>query len=306
MTLDTNRNVADKLDEVARLLGEQEANPFRVRAYRRAAATLRAIPRPVEEIFSEGGLEALEALPDIGESLGRAIAQILVTGRLQMLERLRGESEPLALLRTVPGIGAVLAHRIHDHLGIETLEELELAAHDGRLETISGFGQKRLTGIRDSLAHRLARVRRPPPRGDTPAPRVAELLDVDREYRQEAEAERLPRIAPRRFNPRKQAWLPILHTRRGDRSYTVLYSNTPRAHELGKTHDWAIMYVDGRGVERQYTVITAEFGPLQGRRIVRGREAECRALYESPEPDEDVRPPTPAREPARALAREPL
>lgn len=277
----TNRDIADRLDEVGRLMGEQNGNRFRVRAYRRAAGTLRRLPRPVEDLFAEGGIDALEALPDVGESLARSIAQFLVMGRLAMLDRLRGESEPGRLLQTVPGIGPVLAGRIHEELGVETLEELEMAAHDGRLERLEGIGAKRLAGIRDSLAHRLARVRRSAPRSAAPQPTVAELLDVDREYRRKARAGELPRIAPRRFNPSGEAWLPILHTRRGDRTYTALWSNTARAHELGKTRDWTILYVDGEGGERQYTVITSAFGPLRGRRIVRGRESECLALYEA-------------------------
>lgn len=60
---------------------------------------------------------------------------------------------------------------------------------------------------------------------------------------------------------------------------TALFSNTARAHQLGKTRDWVVLYYDGRGRERQCTIITSEWGPLQGRRIVRGREAECALHY---------------------------
>jgi len=80
---------------------------------------------------------------------------------LAILERLRGESEPTKLLASVPGIGRQFAVRLHHDLGIETLEDLEAAAHDGRLEEVLGFGPKRLAGIRDSLAHRLQRVKPP-------------------------------------------------------------------------------------------------------------------------------------------------
>ncbi len=83
-------------------------------------------------------------------------------------------------------------------------------------------------------------------------------------------------IAPRRFNPAKKAWLPILHTQRGERHYTALFSNTAHAHESGKTNDWVVIYYDGSQGERQCTVITSLFGPLKGKRIVRGREEENR------------------------------
>jgi hypothetical protein len=117
----------------------------------------------------------------------------------------------------------------------------------------------------------------------TPAelPSVAEILDVDREYRESAEHGSLKRIAPKRMNPGHEAWLPVLHTARGARRYTVLFSNTPRAHEHGKTRDWVVLYYrEGGSSERQCTVITSERGALQGKRIVRGREAECARYYE--------------------------
>ncbi len=276
----TNRHIAGRLDEVARLLEEQGANPFRVRAYHLAAETLRKLEQPVAHILESRGLEGLEELPGVGESIARSIRDIALHGRLPMLERLRGESDPIALLTSVPGIGRATAERLHHDLGIDTLEELELAAHDGRLERLPGMGEKRLAGIRDSLAHRLARVRRPaPPLAPADEPAIDELLGVDREYREQAEAGTLRRIAPRRMNPTAEAWLPVLHTVRGARHYTALFSNTPRAHALRKTRDWVVLYYDGGRGERQCTVITAERGPLRGRRIVRGRELECAWLY---------------------------
>jgi hypothetical protein len=142
---------------------------------------------------------------------------------------------------------------------------------------LRGFGDKRLAGIRDSLAHRLGRVRSATA-APLAAPPVAELLDVDREYREKAAAGELRRIAPRRCNPAREAWLPILHTVRGSRRYTALFSNTARAHRAGKTRDWVVLYVDGQARDQQFTVITASRGELRGRRIVAGRENECAAL----------------------------
>jgi hypothetical protein len=88
----------------------------------------------------------------------------------------------------------------------------------------------------------------------------------------------LPTIAPRRFNPGGEAWLPVLHTRRGDWHFTALYSNTARAHELGHTHDWVVIYgEDAQHAERQYTVVTSTHGLRAGQRVVRGREADGHA-----------------------------
>lgn len=274
----TNRDIAARLDEVARLLDDQQANRFRVEAWRRGGATVRELARPVAEILEEGGLRALEALPAIGSTLARAIESLVRTGQLPLLERLRGESDPEHLLATVPGIGPVLAERLHGELGIETLHDLEAAAHDGRLARLQGFGPQRLAGIRDALAGRLGRVRAET-RPAAKAPPVAEVLDVDAEYRRRARAGLLPRIAPKRFNPTGAAWLPVLHTTRGPREYTALFSNTARAHQLRRTDDWVVIYYDGHGPEGQCTVVTDREGPLHGRRAVRGRESECLRHY---------------------------
>ncbi len=286
-----NIDIAGRLDEVANIFAEQGANRFRVQAYRRAANVLRRLSRSVSDIFAKEGSEGLEQISGIGASIARAIRDILLHGRLGMLDRLRGESRPIAILASVPGIGKVYARRLHDDLGIETLEELELAAHDGRLEQYPGIGAKRLAGIRDSLAQRLGRIRRQrTPVPATPVPRppilqrpsVSELLDVDREYRHKAAAGALKKIAPRRFNPTGEAWLPIMHTARNGRHYTALFSNTARAHELGKTREWVVLFCDNGDTEHRFTVITSEFGLLEGKRIVAGREAECEKYYERP------------------------
>jgi predicted flap endonuclease-1-like 5' DNA nuclease len=279
MIEEVNAEIAARLEEVARILNEQGANPFRVDAYLRAATTIRRLKRPVTELVRAEGIEGLKKLPGIGETLARTIHQTAVSGRMPMLDRLRGEADVVLLLASVPGIGRVLAERLHDELGIDTLEELEAAAHDGRLADVAGLGKKRIAGIRDSLAHRLSRVRDRVAPVEYDQPSVSEILDVDREYREQGEKGLLRTIAPRRFNPEHKAWLPVLHTHRGKRTYTALFSNTARAHAMGKTRDWVVLYYDGGRGELQCTVITSLKGPLAGKRIVRGREAECFEYY---------------------------
>ena len=274
-----NLKIARRLNEVAQILSQRGANPYRVQAYRTAAANLRRLPRQIDEILKSGGEPALRKIPGIGPSLAHAIATLILTGRLPMLDRLRGESDRELLLASVPGIGKVLAARLHDELGIHTLEQLESAAHDGRLKDLMGLGEKRIAGIMDSLASRLGRVQIPTAPGKCGEPSIEEICDVDREYREKAAAGELPRIAPRRFNPNQEAWLPILHAQRGKRHYTVLFSNTARAHDIQKTNDWVVLYYDGPAGERQCTVITSQRGPLAGKRIVRGREEECTTYY---------------------------
>lgn len=275
-----NREIAHRLKEVADLLHDQGSNPFRSQAYRHAAQTLEQMERPVDDILHAEGVDGLEKLPGIGESLSRAIRELILTGKLPMLVRLRGETEPVSLLASVPGIGKKLADRLHHDLEIDTLEELEVAAHDGRLIRQPGIGEKRHSGIIASLAERLGRIRVRRGTAEKIIPSVDELLDVDREYREKAAANQLHKFAPRRFNPTEEAWLPVLHTQRGDRHYTALFSNTARAHQKGKTQDWVVLFYDDGDRESQCTVITAEWGPIEGRRIVRGREFECMRYYE--------------------------
>ena len=286
MNMAQNQDIAQRLREVAQLLEDQGANRFRVRAYRAAAETIERLTMPAAEIAQQQGTDGLQSLPGIGVSLARSIHTLVVTGRLPMLDRLRGSMDPVSLLASIPGIGPALAHRLHDDLHIETLEQLEMAAHDGRLADIEGVGPKKLQGIIDSLTARLGRVRRPPQAAEphaTGEPTVDELLDVDREYRESAQAGRLQTIAPHRFNPKKEAWLPILHTQRGAHHYTALFSNSALAHQLKKTQDWVILYYDDDHGERQCTVITSHQAPFSGKRIVRGREEDCASYYQSRE-----------------------
>lgn len=275
-----NITIAQRLKEVAQLLHSQGSNPFRVLAYQQAAQTLEQFETPIDALVRTEGIEGLKKLPGVGESLARAIRDLVRTGKLPMLERLRGETEPESLLATIPGIGKKLASRLHHDLEIDTLEELEVAAHDGRLRQAGGIGEKRLAGIIACLTERLGRVRPKASHIEQELPSIEELFDVDREYRELAKAGALHLFAPRRFNPTHEAWLPILHTQRGDRHYTALFSNTARAHQQGKTRDWVVLFFDNGTKEAQCTIITAEWGILAGRRIVRGREGECLRYYE--------------------------
>ena len=278
-----NQEISDKLREMAALLDAQGANPYRAAAYRKAADMIARLTQPLRDTFDAKGVTGLDALPHIGKGIAAAIAEILITGRWNQLERLRGTLDPAQLFQSVPGMGPQLARRAHEALHVDTLEALEAAAHDGRLESVAGVGARRAAAWRASLANMLQRVR---PRDQAPSPApasqppVATLLEVDREYRQKAEAGSLPAIAPRRFNPDGKAWLPVLHTQRDNWHFTALYSNTATAHKLKRTHDWVIVYFyDEHHVEGQHTVVTETRGPLAGRRVVRGREAACGELY---------------------------
>jgi hypothetical protein len=298
----TNDDIAAVLERVADLLEAQGAEAFRLRAYRAAADTVRRESRSVAEIAEREGLAGLDALPGVGRSLASTIREYVATGRLAMLDRLEGEVAPEDLLATVPGIGEELAKRIHERLGVETLEDLEAAAHDGTLETVRGFSRRRVQAVRDTLAGMLSRSSRRRARraallehelhghGEVDdrdrapdEPPIEMLLSVDEEYRRKAELGELRTITPRRFNPERKAWLPVLHAQREGWSFTALFSNTALAHRLGTTADWVILYYERDGHEKQCTVVTERRGELAGKRVVRGREEECRARYARPQ-----------------------
>ena len=224
----SNDWIADRLKEVGDLLEAQGADRFRVRAWREGALALRRWDRDAARVFQARGRGGLEELPGIGPSLSAAMAEILSTGRLRLLDRLRGASDPEEVFSTLPGIGTELAHRIHQDLHADSLEELERAAWDGRLEDVPGFGPRRVEALKAVLAQRLASRGPSGWRPSEPAqrPSALELLSVDREYRRKARAGALRTIAPRRFNPHRAAWLPVLHTERGPWHFHALFSTS--------------------------------------------------------------------------------
>ena len=275
-----NHVIAERLRETAWLLEQQDANPYRVNAYRKAADVIQSLGPELAVVFQKNGFEGLVRLSGIGPQIAGAIVEMLRTGRWMQLERLRGTLDPEALFSSVPGIGPKLARLVMDSLNIDTLEALEIAAYDGRLATVPQFGPRRLAMVRAELAQVLGRPRSQV--SELVEPGVDLLLDVDREYRDKAGAGLLRRIAPRRFNPGNKPWLPILHAERTNWHFTALFSNTGLAHRLGRTDDWVVIHFNQDGHEGQCTIVTETRGPLEGKRVVRGRERECEGYYRLP------------------------
>lgn len=278
----TNDQIAGVLERIADLLEAQDENPFRVRAYRQGAQTIRDDEKSVAELIRQDKFEEVKKLPNIGEGLAAVIGEYVSDGRSSLLDDFEGKVSAADVFKRVPGIGAELAQRIVDQLDIHSLEELEEAAHDRRLAEVEGFGERRIEAVQRSLAGMLSRTARRRTRETQPdRPSVKLLLELDADYRQQAEAGKLPKIAPRPFNPGNEAWLPILRTERDGWTFTILYSNTAQAHELGKTRDWVVIYYERDGKEQQNTVVTETQGELKGKRVVRGRERETREFYEA-------------------------
>ncbi len=167
-----------------------------------------------------GDSEQLQKLSGIGDSLARSIREIVVTGGLGFLNRLRGEISYEEVFSLLPGVGEELSRKIVLELGVDSLEDLEQAAWDGRLAEIEGIGESKLQGIRDSLNSMLSRStsRRRSKRlrqsGTVPKksaehklarPSVETIIDVDQEYWNKVRKDRLQKITPRRFNPEQEA-----------------------------------------------------------------------------------------------------
>jgi len=136
-----NTEIADIFDRYAALLEMQDANVFRVRAYRDAARTLRGLSKSVAAMLDEGA--DLTELSHIGDELQKKIQTILETGHLPQLDKL-GKSIPpeLADLEALPGLGPKRVMALYQALKIDSLQDLLDAAQAGRIRELSGFGEK--------------------------------------------------------------------------------------------------------------------------------------------------------------------
>jgi adenosylcobalamin-dependent ribonucleoside-diphosphate reductase len=148
-----NVEVAQAFDEVADLLELQGANPFRVRAYRNAARTVRDLAEPLTEIAGDRD-RRLDDLPGIGPDLAGKITTLLQTGDLPLRRELRGQV-PAGLrdMLDVPGLGPKRAQTLYQQLGIRSLGKLRQAAQRHRLRELKGFGPKTEENILRGLEH---------------------------------------------------------------------------------------------------------------------------------------------------------
>jgi DNA polymerase (family X) len=136
-----NSDIVEMFNEMADLLELEDANSFRVRAYRQAATTIGDLGRGVDQMLEDG--EDLSELRGIGKDLAGKIKDIVETGKFDELDDLRKETTPsLRELTHIPQIGPKRARTLHRELGIETLDDLEEAVHEGRLRELSGFGKR--------------------------------------------------------------------------------------------------------------------------------------------------------------------
>jgi len=135
-----NEDIAAAFDEMGDLLAIQGENAFRIRAYRRAAQVVRSLPR---ELADMGGEKAFDDLPGIGEDLAAKIEELLETGNIHALEKLRKQvPKGLRELLALPGLGPVRVRALHTGLKVRGIHDLRRALCDGRLASLRGFGPK--------------------------------------------------------------------------------------------------------------------------------------------------------------------
>jgi DNA polymerase (family 10) len=137
-----NEDVARRLRELALFL-EMEGVPYRPRAYEKAALAVEALQRPVAEIDAEQGAAGLDALPSIGKGIARRIEEILRTGTLAELERLRRKHPVDVLgLTAIEGLGPKKLRALHEALGVRSVADLAEACRTGRVRGLRGFGAR--------------------------------------------------------------------------------------------------------------------------------------------------------------------
>ena len=151
----SNAEIAAVFEEIADILELEQANPFRIRAYRNAARILQAFPPDIAGLLASG--QALPKLPGIGDDLAGKIGEIAATGGCALLQRLRGEvPDGLRELLKVSGLGPRRVARLWHELGVQTPAELQQAARAGRIRALHGFGEhteERLLQSAEQLLH---------------------------------------------------------------------------------------------------------------------------------------------------------
>src|SRR5512141_1186634 len=136
-----NADIARVFGEIADLLEIEQANPFRIRAYRNAARIVEGLQLDLAARLAGGG--ELPKLPGIGADLGAKMREVAASGTCALLEELRRELPAgIADLLHVPGLGPKRVQRLYQELDVQTPEQLYRAARDGRLRALAGFGEK--------------------------------------------------------------------------------------------------------------------------------------------------------------------
>ena len=142
--------VAAVLAEIGTLLELKGENPFKTRAYQNAARTLESLPEPLEKLVAE---QRLGELKGFGDALVDKITQLVTTGNLPYYDELKASVAPgLIEMLGIPSLGPKKVKKLHDELGVDTIEALEAACQAGKVAVLDGFGEKTQTKILEGIA----------------------------------------------------------------------------------------------------------------------------------------------------------
>lgn len=136
-----NTLIAEILNEIADLLEIEEVE-FKPRAYRRAAQTIESYPEDLADVYKKGGRKALDAIPGVGKGIAEKTEEIIKTGKLAYLEKLRKKIPIKDEVLHVEGIGPKTAKQLYKKLGITTIKDLERAARSQKIRKLKGIGKK--------------------------------------------------------------------------------------------------------------------------------------------------------------------
>jgi putative hydrolase len=268
-----NEWIGVRLRSHANDLERAGANIYRVRAFRRAADLVESSEISLVDLVEERGRAGLEALPGIGQSLAYTLELLVRTGEIHTLRPVQASHDPLGQLLSLPGVGVRLAERLHSRLGVSTVEELEQAVRGGRIDGL-GLKPRQLRGLLQALEARM-RERRSTA-GLPGEPSILLLLEVDAVFREKVEQEEESSILPRRFDPERGGWEPTYRTCREGWRFRVRFFRSALAWRLGQTRDQVVVWFENGTSSGQRTIVTETRGDLEGQRVVRGRERECR------------------------------
>jgi DNA polymerase (family 10) len=145
-----NADIADAFDELASLYELDGAVVYRVVAYRNAAKAIREAGVSVAEMAREGRVDQLAG---VGKTIAEKIDALLDTGSIPSADKLKARiPSGLIAITRIPGLGPKRAKLLHEHLGVNSVEELRAAAEQGRLKDVPGFGAKAEENVMAALA----------------------------------------------------------------------------------------------------------------------------------------------------------
>jgi DNA polymerase (family 10) len=143
-----NSELAKIFFSIADFLELKNDNPFKIRAYRKAAQNIESSSQNLEDIYNVGGLKALEEIPGIGTHIAQHIQEYIKTGKIAAQQKL-SKAFPKGFLEliNIPGMGPKTALLLYKKLKIDSREKLEKAAKAGKLKDIPGMGEKKQENI---------------------------------------------------------------------------------------------------------------------------------------------------------------